>query len=345
MFRSGLRITTCTQRVLYNAGYYQSNLPQSFIKSFAINTRYFTSSQPMRSSAIYGSTPITGKDSNVLNQIPEELLLYTHHPKPVRHEILESNAPLKTKDLENLDVKVGLHREPVTWSDKLAFKIVKLLRVPSDWFFKKKYVHRAVMLETVAAVPGMVGGTIRHLRSLRKLQHDGGWIDHLLHEAENERMHLMTWMRISKPKMWERGLITIVQGVFYNAFFALYLLSPKTAHRVVGYLEEEAIVSYTSFLKEIENGHIENTKNIPDLAIDYWHLDKDTATLKDLVLAVRADEATHRDTNHHFADRIILGNEDLRDDIKRIFDKSESKKVKKIAGLSQDASEKWKWNH
>ncbi|CAI2168971.1 19327_t:CDS:2 [Funneliformis geosporum] len=339
MFRSSLR-NIYTKRALYN----QSNLPQSFVKSFAINTRYFTSSQPLQSSTIYG-TSITEKNSKVLNQIPEELLLHTHNPKPVRHEIIESKAPLKTKDLEKLDIKVGLHRDPVTLSDKLAFKIVKLLRVPSDWLFKKKYVHRAVMLETVAAVPGMVGGTIRHLRSLRKLQHDGGWIDHLLHEAENERMHLMTWMRISKPKIWERGLITIVQGVFYNAFFALYLLSPKTAHRVVGYLEEEAIVSYTSFLNEIENGHIENTKDIPDLAIDYWHLDKDTATLKDLVLAVRADEATHRDTNHHFADRIILGHEDLRDDIKRIFDKSESNKVKRIAGLSQDASEKWKWNN
>src|SRR6266480_2094713 len=61
-------------------------------------------------------------------------------------------------------------------------------------------------------------------------------------------MHLMKWMRISQPKMWERALITIVQGGFYNAFFALYLLSPRTAHRVVGYLEEEAIISYTSFL-------------------------------------------------------------------------------------------------
>ena len=117
-------------------------------------------------------------------------------------------------------------------------------------------------------------------------------------------MHLMTWMAISQPKLWERTLIAVVQGVFYNCFFALYLASPRTAHRMVGYLEEEAIVSYTSFLNEIDNGHIENTNKIPDLAIDYWNLDRNTATLRDVVLAVRADEATHRDTNHHFADRL-----------------------------------------
>ncbi|CAG8781040.1 1497_t:CDS:2, partial [Cetraspora pellucida] len=200
----------------------------------------------------------------------------------------------------------------------------------------------------IAGVPGMVGGTIRHLQSLRKLKHDGGWIHHLLHEAENERMHLMTWMRIAQPNMWERALITLVQGIFYNAFFTLYLISPRTAHRVVGYLEEEAIVSYTSFLKEIDAGNIPNTKNIPDIAIDYWHLDRETATLRDLVLAVRADEAVHRDTNHHFADRIVLGREDLREDIKNIITNEPNRfgeKLGKIAGLSKDANEKWKWNN
>jgi len=31
------------------------------------------------------------------------------------------------------------------------------------------------------------------------------------------------------------------QGVFYNAFFFMYLISPKMAHRFVGALEEEAV--------------------------------------------------------------------------------------------------------
>ncbi|RHZ75900.1 hypothetical protein Glove_208g177 [Diversispora epigaea] len=327
------------------------NLHRTLLIPTTLHNKFSTFNPTKQSSPSIVSSPTSvsnnsSKGNDIALEMPLEILLHTHHPEPVRHEIIESKEPLKTADLENLDIKVKLHRKPVTISDKLAFTLVKLLRVPTDLFFKKKYIHRSVMLETVAAVPGMVGGSIRHLKSLRKMKHDGGWIFHLLHEAENERMHLMTWMRISEPKMWERFLITAVQGVFYNAFFALYLLSPRTAHRVVGYLEEEAIVSYTSFLKEIDEGHIQNTKNVPDIAIDYWHLDRETATLRDVVLAIRADEVAHRDTNHHFADRIVLGNEDLREDIKRVISKESAPdgKFRKVAGINENAGEAWKWS-
>ncbi|KAI0244648.1 inducible alternative oxidase 2, partial [Massospora cicadina] len=246
---------------------------------------------------------------NLADEMPSELKKPIH-PQPIRNEFYRS---LSSEELEKLDIGLTSHREPTCISDRLAFRVVKLLRMPTDIFFRKKYVHRAVMLETVAAVPGMVAATLRHLRSLRRLKHDGGWISHLLHEAENERMHLMTWMRISKPNLLERGLVMLVQGIFYNAFFALYLISPKTAHRVVGYLEEEAVISYTAFVEQIDLGNIKNIP-APKIAIDYWNLAED-AKLRDVVLAVRADEALHRDTNHHFADRIVIGNEDLRSDI------------------------------
>jgi hypothetical protein len=70
----------------------------------------------------------------------------------------------------------------------------------------------------------------------------------------------------------------------------------------VGYLEEEAIVSYNGFAKEIRESRIANTP-APKIAIDYYHLEQD-AKLIDVVYAVRADEAAHRDSNHNFADRI-----------------------------------------
>ncbi|RKP37499.1 alternative oxidase-domain-containing protein [Dimargaris cristalligena] len=244
--------------------------------------------------------------------MPPEL----HHaytPQPIRDEF-KTDAPLTTADLEQLEIYPTAHREPADWTDRLALTTVKILRKPTDWFFKKKYVHRAVMLETVAAVPGMVGAMLRHLRSLRGLKHDGGWIGHLLHEAENERMHLMTWMRICNPNWFDRTLVLAVQGGFFNLFFALYLITPRVAHRVVGYLEEEAILSYTAFLNEIDAGRIENVA-APEIAVQYWNLDPATATLRDVVLAVRADEALHRDTNHHFADRIHTHNEDLHQDL------------------------------
>jgi ubiquinol oxidase len=196
------------------------------------------------------------------------------------------------------------HR-PRTFSDRVAFSFTRILRFLADTFFAKRYGHRAVVLETIAAVPGMVGATLQHLKSLRHMRGDGGWIHTLLEEAENERMHLMTFVEIAKPTLLERWLILFAQGVFYNSFFLLYLVSSRTAHRVVGYFEEEAIVSYTEYLAEIESGRTENVA-APQIAIDYWKLKPD-ARLKDVVIAVRADEAGHRDVNHGFADKLAKG--------------------------------------
>lgn len=157
-----------------------------------------------------------------------------------------------------------------------------------------------MILETVAAVPGMVGGTLRHLGSLRRLEGDRGRIRLLLDEAENERMHLMVFMQIAQPSPFERLLVLLAQGVFYNAFFLLYLLSPRTAHRVVGYFEEEAVYSYTEYLAGVDAGVHENVP-APEVAIRYWGLAPD-ARLREVILAVREDEAGHRDVNHGLAD-------------------------------------------
>jgi ubiquinol oxidase len=194
------------------------------------------------------------------------------------------------------------HCRPSDWSDRIALLLTKFLRFFADTFFSGRYGHRAVVLETVAAVPGMVAGTLIHLRSLRTMQADEGWIRTLLDEAENERMHLMTFIEIAKPNAFERALIVVAQGIFYNCFFVLYLISPKTAHRLVGYFEEEAVVSYTEYLAGIDSGKYVNVP-APQLAIDYWKLPVN-ATLRDVIIAVRADEAGHRDINHSFADSI-----------------------------------------
>lgn len=191
------------------------------------------------------------------------------------------------------------HR-PKDMSDKIAYGLTKVMRWFADTFFRKRYGHRAVVLETVAAVPGMVGGMLNHLKSLRRMRDDDGWIRTLLEEAENERMHLMTFIAVAKPNWFERGLIILAQGLFFNAFFVLYLVHPRTAHRLVGYFEEEAVVSYTDYLAEIDSGRMPNPP-APQIAIDYWNLPA-TATLRDVVIAVRADEAGHRDVNHAFAD-------------------------------------------
>jgi ubiquinol oxidase len=99
--------------------------------------------------------------------------------------------------------------------------------------------------------------------------------------------------------LFERYLVLITQAIFWNFFFIIYVFFPRTAHRIVGYFEEEAVYSYTEYLKEIDEGRIPNVP-APKIAIDYWKLDA-TATLRDVVIAVRNDEAHHRDTNHQFA--------------------------------------------
>ena len=134
------------------------------------------------------------------------------------------------------------------------------------------------------------------------MEQDPGWIKILLDEAENERMHLMTFIHIAKPSTLERFIIIIAQGIFFNLYFIMYLISPRTCHRIVGYFEEEAVTSYTDYLNEVEEGRIENVP-APKIAIDYWKLEP-YARLADVIRVVRDDEAGHRDVNHEFVNLI-----------------------------------------
>jgi ubiquinol oxidase len=195
-----------------------------------------------------------------------------------------------------------VHHAAKGFSDRFAFGFTKLLRFCADTFFRKRYGHRAVVLETVAAVPGMVGAMLTHLKCLRAMRDDNGWIRTLLEEAENERMHLMTFVQVARPTGLERLIILTVQWVFWLGFFCLYLVSARTAHRVVGYFEEEAVISYTEYLRELDEGRAINPP-APAIAIRYWKL-PDDASLRDVVSVVRADEAHHRDINHGFANKL-----------------------------------------
>ena len=173
-------------------------------------------------------------------------------------------------------------------------------------FFQKDIGHRAkrIVLETVAAVPGMVSGVFMHFKSLRSMQMGyGPKLREMLAEAENERMHLMTFIQIAQPSKFERILVIFAQFIFIFFYSILYIFFPRTAHRLTGYFEEEAVISYTEYLSLVEDGTIENIP-APQLAIDYWNLDS-FAKLSDVIIAIRKDEMHHRDTNHTFADEKI----------------------------------------
>jgi len=158
---------------------------------------------------------------------------------------------------------------------------------------------RIVFLETVAGVPGSVAGTLRHLASLRRMKRDGGWINSLLSEAENERMHLLTALKIRQPGPFMKAAVFVTQGIFFNFFWVSYLLSPRFCHRLVGYLEEEAVATYTRMLHSIDHGELKGwaTMPAPVVAKKYWAMPED-ATFKQVIEMIRADEAHHRDVNH-----------------------------------------------
>jgi ubiquinol oxidase len=80
-------------------------------------------------------------------------------------------------------------------------------------------------------------------------------------------------MTLRNPGVPLRALILAAQGVFYNIFCMLssllvsiqtlnlcsvlsYVISPRTCHRFVGHLEEEAVVTYTRAIEELEKGHL-----------------------------------------------------------------------------------------
>jgi len=211
-------------------------------------------------------------------------------------------TPDKRALAEEREAQPAIHHQAQGFSDRFALGFTKLLRFSADTFFAKRYGHRAIVLETVAAVPGMVGAMFTHLTCLRWMRDDEGWIRTLMEEAENERMHLMTFIEIAQPTWFERMVILLVQGIFLVGFSILYLVSSRTAHRVVGYFEEEAVTSYTFYLKEIDEGRSPNVP-APAIAKHYWKM-ADDATLRDVVLVVRADEAHHRDVNHGFASKL-----------------------------------------
>jgi len=236
---------------------------------------------------------------------------------------------------EELLSVVPQHREPKTVGDWIAWKVVRICRWGTDLatgikdgqqvdknhpttavtaqvpLTEAQWLVRFIFLESIAGVPGMVAGMLRHLGSLRRLRRDNGWIETLLEESYNERMHLLTFLKMCEqpgPGWVMRTAILLAQGVFFNALFASYLVSPALTHRFVGYLEEEAVHTYTRCLAELERGRLPTWSDpafaVPDVAVAYWDMAPGRRTMRDLLLYIRADEAVHRGVNHTFGNLV-----------------------------------------
>ena len=193
--------------------------------------------------------------------------------------------------MEKLSIKI---------SDSFAKSMTMFFRFIADTFFAKRYGHRAVVLETIAGVPGIVAGVWLHAKSLRKMK--TGWgpkIREMMEEAENERMHLMIFIDIAQPTWLERWIVLFAQFVFIIFYTFLYIFFPKTAHRMIHYFEEEAVVSYTNYLHMISSGQTEDVP-APQIAIEYYGLQGD-ARLSDVIVKVREDEKHHAKVNYNYS--------------------------------------------
>jgi ubiquinol oxidase len=197
------------------------------------------------------------------------------------------------------------HHVPRGMADRFALGCARLLCSVAGAMFGRRYGGSVIVVETIAAVPPMVAATLLHLKCLRRMIDDRGWVRTFMDEAESQRVHLMAFVSIRRPSLGERLLIAIAQGVFYNGYFLLYLISAQTAHRMAGYLAEASVRGYSDYLDRIRAGAQENGP-APAAAIAYWNLPAD-ARLAEMVYAMRADEAIHRDIHHAFADALARG--------------------------------------
>lgn len=116
----------------------------------------------------------------------------------------------------------------------------------------KSIEWRLIILESVAGVPGFVAAGMRHFRSLRKIEKDGGFIATLLEEAENERMHLMVCFKMFGASPLVRGLVLAAQTIMTPVLMIVYAVHPRAMHRFVGYLEETATDTYINIANMIE---------------------------------------------------------------------------------------------
>ena len=152
---------------------------------------------------------------------------------------------------EELKAITPTHRQPEDWVDWASYMTVRGMRSGFDLFsgykfrtvlgtmHERDWIRRVIFLETVAGVPGMVAGMVRHLHSLRLMRRDHGWIHSLLAEAENERMHLLIALNLRRPGPVFRAAVIAGQGVFLTWYSLMYLICPRYCHRFVGYLEED----------------------------------------------------------------------------------------------------------
>ena len=202
----------------------------------------------------YSAQPLPSEDAREAKIQPHPGMAADVHEATGERASYMLMHPVYTKEyVEQVSPK---HRKPKSFQDKTGYWAVWLVRTMFDkatnygphTMNEAKWLQRMCFLETVAGVPGMVAGGLRHMRSLRTMRRDNGWIHTLLEEAENERMHLLTFMQLRQAGPVFRAAVLGGQAVFLTLYTFFYAISPKHCHAFVSYLEEEAVKTVSAGL-------------------------------------------------------------------------------------------------
>lgn len=237
------------------------------------------------------------------------------HPLGVHKEWMN---PTINKVWSDAEIESGLSSQPRHQPQLLTEKVLSGGIHAAYWLFNKatgyqaanptpdSIITRLLFLESIAGVPGMVAAQHRHFASLRTMSRDYGWIHTLLEEAENERMHLLTFIDAFDVTATQRAVVYLMQFGWAAFFIPVYILSPRTAHRTVGYVEEMAVYTYSNIIELMGTpGSKLHTawanKPVPAIAKNYWRMDED-ATFLEMMQQIALDETNHRDVNHTFAE-------------------------------------------
>ena len=160
----------------------------------------------------------------------------------------------------SLQIFICNHIRPKTIADRIIYSAMYGLYHTFNFVTGYRAVNpqvkaiewRLITLESIAGVPGFVAAAFRHFRSLRTMRRDYGWIPTLLEEAENERMHLLVCLNTFEASFATRLLVVTAQTVMAPLLATIYLFSPSSMHRFVGYLEETACKTYLNIIDHIE---------------------------------------------------------------------------------------------
>ena len=191
------------------------------------------------------------------------------------------NVVTAAQTIAELESAELTHVVPSRVSDHVAINSVKALRWFSDKVFRERYIHRSLMLIGIASAPPLAVSITEHFRSLWKGKPPSA-LRVAMGEAENHRMHYAVICEIAPPTIIDRIVMTILQIVQFFFFFVISAISPRLAHRMMGYLSEEATVMLTHMVNDIDVGKVIDV-DAPALAVDYWGMQGNRSYVKEVI--------------------------------------------------------------